>query len=365
MNNNSINQYNEDEIDLKQLFMSLIERRRFIVGVTGIVTLIAIGYLLLFASPSQYKVEVSFLKPSLNSVINLNQYSLLNETANTDESVFNKFLTNLNSSVLQKEVFIVGSYKEKLQKEGIEIGDVDKYIKGLTNSILITKVKESETTGVELPHILSTQSSNPGVLSEFLNEVLFTADSKTVAMLINLQQLKIATRLTLLTTKRSALLNEARQTRLNEIVSLKEAAAIANSLNIIDSNLNQFNKDSNNMNLNIAIQSGTNIPDWYLYGETTLLKMIAALESRMSDDAFIPTLIPINTEILKLESIRLDSAGIHAMQVYQAATSQILPTKKRLIVMIAFIGSFMLSLVLVLLMNVFKEEEVTSIQKGK
>ena len=345
--------------------MSLIERRRFIVGVTGIVTLIAIGYLLLFASPSQYKVEVSFLKPSLNSVINLNQYSLLNETANTDESVFNKFLTNLNSSVLQKEVFIVGSYKEKLQKEGIEIGDVDKYIKGLTNSILITKDQESETTGVELPHILSTQSSNPGVVSEFLNEVLITADSKTVAMLINLQQLKIATRLTLLTTKRSALLNEARQTRLNEIVSLKEAAAIANSLNIIDSNLNQFNKDSNNMNLNIAIQSGINIPDWYLYGETALLKMVLALESRASDNAFIPALIPINSEISKLESLSLDSTGINATQLYQAATNQILPTNNRSIVMLAFIGSFILSLVLVLLMDAFKDEDFTSIQKGK
>jgi LPS O-antigen subunit length determinant protein (WzzB/FepE family) len=182
-------------------------------------------------------------------------------------------------------------------------------------------------------------------------------------------------------------------------VKLKDAAALASSLNIIESNLNQLNKSSNNMNLNIAIQSGTNIPDWYLYGETALLKMIESLKARESDDPYIPELAvldnqikeinnntllqtleqrlddsPFTTEIslldietIKLESIRPDSTDINAMQLYQAATSEIIPTKSknRLIIALAFIGSFILSILLVFLMNAFKEEDVTSIQKGK
>ena len=351
MNDDNSRQYYDDEIDLRQLFKSLIERSRFIFTFTGVVTLLAIGYVLsLTAPPTQYKVEATFLKPSESSVFRLNQYSLLNETTETAESVFNKFLTTLNSSVLQKQVFINGGYREKLAK-----GDAP--------PTSITKNKE--IAGVESPHILSTQSSNPDVVSEFLDAILTKADKETINYFINAQKLKISNRLTQLTAKRSELINEARQSRLNKIVMLKDAAALASSLNIIESNFNQLNNSPNNMNLNIAIQSGANIPDWYLYGETALLKMINSLEFRASDEAFIPQLLTLDSEMLKLKSIRLDSAGINAMQLYKAASGEILPSKNLLITALAFIGSFMLSILLVFLMNAFKEEDVTSIQKGK
>ena len=397
MNDDNSRQYYDDEIDLRQLFKSLKERSRFIFTFTGVVTLLAIGYVLsLTAPPTQYKVQATFLKPSESSVIRLNQYSLLNETANTAESVFSKFLTTLNSPVLQRDLFDDG-YLKRLQKEGESIVDVDKYITEFTKSLSITKNKE--TAGVVLPHILSTESSNPDVVSEFLDAILTKADKETINYFINTQKLKIANRLTQLTANRSELLNEARQSRLNEIVTLTDAAALAASLNIIESNLNQLNKGTNNMNSNIAIQSGTNLPDWYLFGETALLKMIDSLESRASDDPYIPELAILDNQLkeinnntllqtleqrlddspfiaeislldietIKLESIRPDSTDISAMQLYLAATSEIIPTKSknRLIIALAFIGSFMLSILLVFLMNAFKEEDVTSIQKGK
>ena len=429
MNDDNSRQYYDDEIDLRQLFKSLKERSRFIFTFTGVVTLLAIGYVLsLTAPPTQYKVEATFLKPSESSVIRLNQYSLLNETANTAESVFSKFLTTLNSPVLQRDLFDDDGYLKRLQKEGESIVDVDKYITEFTKSLSITKNKE--TAGVVLPHILSTESSNPDVVSEFLDATLTKADKETINYFINTQKLKITNRLKEITTERQLLLTKSKQDRqsqikrikeadnqklqdiynkidaarliakterMNEIVTLKDAAALAASLGIIESNLNQLNKGTNNTNLNIAIQSGINLPDWYLFGETALLKMIDSLESRASDDPYIPELAildnqlkeinnntllqtleqrlddsPFITEIsqldietIQLKSIRLESTGINAMQLYQAATSKILPTKKRLIVMLAFIGSFMLSILLVFLMNAFKEEDVTSIQKGK
>ena len=430
MNDDNSRQYYDDEIDLRQLFKSLKERSRFIFTFTGVVTLLAIGYVLsLTAPPTQYKVQATFLKPSESSVIRLNQYSLLNETANTAESVFSKFLTTLNSPVLQRDLFDDG-YLKRLQKEGESIVDVDKYITEFTKSLSITKNKE--TAGVVLPHILSTESSNPDVVSEFLDAILTKADKETINYFINTQKLKITNRLKEITTERQLLLTKSKQDRqsqikrikeadnqklieinnkidaarliakterMNEIVTLKDAAALAASLNIIESNLNQLNKGTNNMNSNIAIQSGTNLPDWYLFGETALLKMIDSLESRASDDPYIPELAILDNQLkeinnntllqtleqrlddspfiaeislldietIKLESIRPDSTDISAMQLYQAATSEIIPTKSknRLIIALAFIGSFMLSILLVFLMNAFKEEDVTSIQKGK
>ena len=376
MNNDNSRQNYDDEIDLRQLFKSLKERSRFIFGFTGVVTLLAIGYVLsLNASPTQYKVETSFFKPSLMSIIKLNQYSLLNETANRNEpivkngeiigylssgadntaniveSIFSKFLTNLNSSVLQKEVFIDGGYEEKLGKVGVP---------------LVSITKNKSTAGFELPHILSTESTNPVIVSEFLVAMLTKADKETINYFINIQKLKIANRLTQLTAKRLELLNEARQSRVNEIVALKDAAALASTLGIIDNNLSLFNTNSNNTNSNFAIQSGTNIRDWYLYGETVLLEMIESLETRASDEPFIPQLLILDSEMSKLKSIRLDLDDVNAVQFYQAKTSEIIPkSKNRLIIALAFIGSFMLSLVLVFLMNALKKEDVTSIQNSK
>ena len=430
MNNDNSNQYYEDEIDLRQIFKSLKERSRFIFGFTGVVTLIAIGYVLsLTAPPTQYKVETAFLKPSESSVIKLNQYNSLIETAT---SVFAKLLTNLNSPVLQGKVFIDGGYAEKLGKEGKPIADVNSYITNFTKSISITKNKESKLTGVELPHILSTQSSNPDVVSEFLNEVLTAADKETINYFINIQKLKTANRLQEITKERQLLLTKSKQDRLsqikrikeadnqklqeinnkidaarliaktermNQIVILTNAAKLAATLGITDNNLNLFNNGKNNTNLNIAIQSGTNIPDWYLFGETVLLEMVSSLQNRTSDDPYIPELVLLNNQInevnnntllqtleqrlddspfatkisqldietIQLESISPDSTGINAMQLYQAATSEIIPTRNtnRLLIGLAFIGSFILSILLIFLMNAFKEEDVTSIQKGK
>jgi uncharacterized protein involved in exopolysaccharide biosynthesis len=110
MNDDNSRQYYDDEIDLRQLFKSLKERSRFIFTFTGVVTLLTIGYVLsLTAPPTQYKVETSFLKPSQSSVIKLNQYSLLNESANSasTESVFktvgSKLPTNHPLVILSRE----------------------------------------------------------------------------------------------------------------------------------------------------------------------------------------------------------------------------------------------------------------------
>jgi len=421
MNNDNSRQNYDDEIDLRQLFKSLKERSRFIFTFTGVVTLIAIGYVLsLTAPPKQYIVETSFLKPSQSSVIKLNQYSNTDniaKTANTATSIFNKFLTTLNSQAIQKEVFIDGGYEEKLGK-------------GVVPSIIISQNKN--TAGVESPHILSSISSNPDVVSEFLNEVVTSADKETINYFINIQKLNISNRLNKITTERQLLLTKTKKDRLSQIKRIKEAdnqklqevnnkiaaariiaktdrmnqiavlsdaAQLAATLGIIENNLNQLGKGLNNTNFNIAIQSGTDIPDWYLYGETVLLEMITLLKSRETDDPYIPELAvldnqikeinnnsllqslekrlddsPFTTEIsqldiesIHLESISPDSTGINAMELYQAVTSEIIPTSNsnRSIIVLAFIGSFILSILLVFLMNAFKEEEIISIQKGK
>jgi hypothetical protein len=95
--------------------------------------------------------------------------------------------------------------------------------------------------------------------------------------------------------------------------------------------------------------------------------LLQTREQRLDDSPFSTDISQLDIETITLESIRPDSTGIHAMQLYHAATSEIIPTRSRnrLIIALAFISSFILSILLVFLMNAFKEEDVTSIQKGK
>ncbi len=184
---------------------------------------------------------------------------------------------------------------------------------------------------------------------------------------------------------------KAKENRLNEIVILTDAARLARSLGIIENNFKLIGDDETNSNLTIAIGENKDLPQWYLYGETALLERVESLKSRTSDDPFIPELVilknqlhevennnlletlearqddsPFVAEIVKLdiEKIKLESAiidltDVSSMQISQAAISPTIPikTNKRMIVVLAFIGSFMMSIFLALIMNALKPDE--------
>ena len=181
--------------------------------------------------------------------------------------------------------------------------------------------------------------------------------------------------------------------RLNQIEILKQAAKLAKSLDIIENNLNIF-KDINAVN--IAIGDSNNLPDWYLYGEKALLQRIKLLENRKNDDPFIPELITLfneldevqNNNLLKTLEMRQDDSpfiaeiakldieknklesrimimnenDVSSMQLSRISIPPKRPIKpnKRNIVLLAFIGSFIMSVFLTLIMGALKPDKKVS-----
>ena len=365
MNNDNSTYHNEDTIDPRQILKLLKERSLFIFGFTGVTTLIVIGYLLSLTTPiPQYHIETSFLKPNKVTILKLKAYD---EDISGGE-VFGKLLVNLSSPVLQKRLLVDGNYLKRLQKRNVVIADVDVYASKFIKSITVEFDKRKIITDFEVPHFLKTTTSHPDILSDFLNDLLNEANKQTINDYADINRFKTSNRLKVLNSERTDLIARSKQKRLNEIVKLKDAASLASSLSIVDSNLSQLNKGSINTNLNISIQSGINIPDWYLYGSTALLKMIETLEVRPSDEPYIPSLVRINSEILKLNTARLDMTEINAMQVYQSATSNLVSpitiTNKRFSIILAFFVSLILSILIIFMMNALKEDGVTLVKKG-
>jgi chain length determinant protein (polysaccharide antigen chain regulator) len=433
-NMNESHYYEESEIDLRHLAKSLKERTRFIFGLTGLITLIAIAYVLYQGTfPLQYKVEISFLKPTDTTVLNLNKFQLLSETK---DSIYTRFLNLVSSKSFQKSVLLDGDYVNKLNETNEAIDDVEAFASKLINSTQLS-VFEIDSKGkgnnndnyqaftkIELPYILSITGENPDVLSEYLDEVASKANQETILNIANLEQQKIAYRLEAITLEKNMLLAKAKEDRLsqiqrineedaqkirelndlierarykakkeriNDIETLTAAAKLAGSLGIIDNNLGKINESNNDINLNIAINETDDLPEWYLFGEKALLERVESLKSRTSDDPFIPELVSLNNQIneiqnnnllqtleerqddspfiarineldiesAKLKSIILDITGIDAMQVQQYASAMPIPSNSsnRLLIVLALFGGFVMSIILALLMNLFKEEE--------
>jgi len=184
---------------------------------------------------------------------------------------------------------------------------------------------------------------------------------------------------------------QAKQNRLNQIVVLTDAANLAKSLGIIENNFKLIKGDGASSDLTIAIVENKDLPEWYLYGEKALLQRVELLQNRTSDDSFIPELVTLNNQLnevqnnnlletfetrqddspfiaqiakldvekIKLESRKVEMDGVNAMQISQIALipKEAIKPEKRLIVLLAFIGSFMMSILLVLIMGALKPDE--------
>jgi len=192
--------------------------------------------------------------------------------------------------------------------------------------------------------------------------------------------------------------NKAKKERLNDIQTLTAAAKLAGFLGIIENNLGQISYSNTDINLNIALED-VDLPEWYLFGEKALLARVELLKNRTSDDPFIPELISLNNKIndiqnnnllqtleerqddspfifvfdefknmitpinvldierTNLESIILESSGIDAMQLAHPPVTRQIPNPRRTIVVISFVAGFVLSIFLVLMMHLFKEDD--------
>ena len=107
----------------------------------------------------------------------------------------------------------------------------------------------------------------------------------------------------------------------------------------------------------ISISSDKSLPKWYLLGEIALKREIELLKNNKY--SFIPKVVKLEVEKIKLNSFNLSPVDINAMQLNQRSTPPESPIKpkKRLIVAVAFVAGLMLSIFLVFIMNALRRDE--------
>ena len=248
MNNSQIEQtpYQEDEIDLKQLFKSLAERRRFIFGFTSFVTALAIVYAL--SIPPTYKANISFLSPSNSSVIELNKIKLTSETS---ETIYREFLNKAMSSQLQWQVFYDNDYISRLNPDNETIENLDNFFHDFVQSLTIEEQKiqkNVEKANYEKPVNLSLEGTDSVIISDYLNDLAKQADKSAINEFLTTIELKIALRLMEIDKQKELLLSRAKQDRLAKIKRIKEEDG--QKINEINDQINRLRIKAKNDRLN-------------------------------------------------------------------------------------------------------------------
>ena len=325
--------FEEDTIDLYELWITLWNRKWLVIAVTVVAAMGSIVY----AQQLQrvYKAEALLLPPKAKYFMSINvsgitETNILDTGIKLDsefksEQVFKEFKQNLKSRSIQKKFIQRYGLMELLAADrNPETRDEDIYERfaamfelGVSNGFTY----------------LSIELYDAELATQWVNDFIEFVDKETVAMLIvNLQNL-IENQSKRIEYSIGSKRQMAKQRREDQIVRYLEAAEIAKNLGIrrrVDAtNIIQ------NTQMNVDIATATT-PLYYL-GYEALMTEIGILRNRKSDDPFIAGLRDLQEMLAMLNAIEIDQEKMRAVNIDQSAfpTSGYIKPNRRLTVSIA------------------------------
>ncbi|MEH6649431.1 MAG: Wzz/FepE/Etk N-terminal domain-containing protein [Motiliproteus sp.] len=331
----------DDEIDLAQLFAKIWSRKWWVVVISGVVTALAMLYVL-FAKPT-YQAEVFLMPPTSADLQELNiQTKHLTHSVSV-ETVYKKVLDQLRSKQ-QRRAFVLAasSNQADLNTEEQTVHqsfsslsvNIPKKKKALVFSSVSLNGPDADSVAETLNrYVAQVQAS---VAEDLAVDVLEERDRK----LVQLQsQVKIKREL-------------AKTQREDRVAQLEEAYTIAMAVGIDKLNGKSVGSVSG-QNINIV-----NADTLFMRGSDALGAEIEVLKSRASDDPFIKGLRGLQEGIANLKAISIDRSKLHPVRIdFNAVTPKNpIKPKRRLIVAASLVLGVMLGLFVVLVVPTRKEE---------
>jgi LPS O-antigen subunit length determinant protein (WzzB/FepE family) len=324
----------EDEINLIDVLGILVRKKFLILFSTLIFSALSIIYVL--TTTPIYQTEVAFLKPSKSFI----PKSFLGTNSNnaekilkpsfyteTNQSLYFKFLTRIQSYKHQQKVFEKGGFLKKFSGTADNSDSPEDYFLKIHESISLEEEsqikKKDEVRKFEKPIYLSMTGTKPNTMSEFLNAISKTAKENIQSETLDLVKMKIdeaiqgnaqkTKMLTFMTQwakedeqeKFRETQSKIEQENLERLRVLTDSLTLAKNLKIKNNN---FSMPGRNKVLQMAeIFDPTKsrehkIPIWFLYGELALEKEIETLKSRINDKDYIDNKVNLEYKYEQLEA---------------------------------------------------------------
>jgi len=410
-----VNAYQDNKIPLRIILNAIADRKFLITGLTSFFTVLAILYSLTlsqlyqssytFSAPSKNSMvninELIYIDEVEDSV--LSSFITILSSKKFQKEVFleNDFLTEFNVNNIPID------YVDKFINSAIRSLEIKMhFISGINANLFLNRdfdiLQMSGTDAKSISNYLNTliiraddknlmdiEKRNQKLISIRLDQIAIESE-----ILLNKYKQDRLDQIERIMEEDSQKLREvndkinrarykAKEDRLNMIEALTDSAKLAKSLGIIENNFKFINNNDSNSDFTIAIGETMDLPEWYWYGEKALLQRIKILVSRTSDDPFIPELVTLKNQINEIQNNNLlitlkarqdDSPFIKELNLLSleaekikssksnilASTSSItlggsllknLSTSKRVIIILAFVVSLILSILFALIMS--------------
>lgn len=346
-------QFEDDTIDLYELWVTLWNKKWLVIAVTVIAALGSVVYVLL--APQIYKAESLLLPPKVKDIQSLNvkvvhgmrgavrmqgvqegEETVLVVHGMTTAKAFTAFKNNLSSRSLQKKFINEQGLMDILAPGRTpETRDIE-ILESFAKMIKIEYVKRA--LGNEKGLSVSMESGDPVFAANLVNDYIGFFDLETILALSAAGRNSISSQIRDIEYAIASKREMAKVRRLDRIVVIQEAANTASLLSIQD-RVDTTNVVQNNQ-LNI---STTSIPLYYR-GSMALKAEIEFLKSRKSDDPFINGLRDLQEKLALLRSIKIKAEGMHAVTVDQAAyptKNRIKPNRRQIVSLGTVVGLFL------------------------
>jgi chain length determinant protein (polysaccharide antigen chain regulator) len=192
---------------------------------------------------------------------------------------------------------------------------------------------------------VSLAYSDPELVAQWLNRFVDFVNERTVHQLLSDVESAIQTEITEVRYQLISKLKSAEQRRRDRVISLQEALSVAKALGLTEAGSFPMAADKNPA----GVAVNTAQAPLYMRGTKALEKEITVLESRKSDEPFIPGLRDLQERLSFLEDIFLDPDTLSAVRVDSAAKTPYRAERPRklLLIFIAATLGFMIGIFLV------------------
>jgi chain length determinant protein (polysaccharide antigen chain regulator) len=352
-------QFEDDTIDLYELWITLWNKKWIVIAVTVIAALGSVVYAL--QQTPIFKAEALLLPPKAKDVQSLNLKQNLREARQVGEiftplpirrEVFTTFENNLHSRILQKKFIEEYGLLDILAPNRTpETMDIE-ILEGFSKMIKIESIEEVPLTE---GFLVTMESNDPKIAAEWVNSYIKFIDTETIRTLVVNMQNSIAVQVRDIEYKIDSKRKMAKRRREDQISRFEEAAVIARSLGVRD------RIDVTNVVQNNQMNSSTSSNPLYYRGFRALSSESETLKNRKSDDPFIEGLRDLQESLDTLRSIKIEDEGMHAVSIDQAAyppKNRIKPDR-RLIVSLSTVVGLFLGIFLVFFVSFVQKERET------
>lgn len=353
-----------DEIDLRELILTLWASRLLIIATTLLVLAAAAAYA--FLSTPVYETQAQTLPPPKSGLASYNnayqmsgpaaasvsqgpgdargsQQSTIDDAIPelTTENAYGLFMRHAASTSLRQDFFEDYYLKHPSNAQARSDAEITRLWKQFNSALTITLPRKPEDNNRMQ---VALQGDDPVLIAEWVNRYLEMAIHKTQAEFSEDLISAVHLRENSLQEQAETLRDSAEKQRKNEIARLQEALALAESIGLEDP------PSTGNL---ITSYSGDTM---YMRGARTLRGEIELLKNRQSDDPFIENLPGILKRIELLKHIDPSPELIMVATIDEPARAPQAPVKPRkaLILALGIVLGGMLGIFIALMRQMFR-----------